>query len=209
MKLLISILAGAAIWRAYGQGTFEAVEDYDSATATLWDGTAGGAFQVTNTIAVTALGCFTNVFTQNEGTIEVGLWDASGDLLASSTLAATNMLVNQSRYESINPVFLSPNQTYLLGAYSTNGTIVLDGVFPTAGGSIVTAPEVELEYLARFSGAFAAPMAQTNYPGAFYLGPNFEFQSGVPEPSSGLLLSLAGLLFLARRKWRSCARNAA
>lgn len=61
---------------------------------------------------------------------------------------------------------------------------------------------------AQVGGGFASPIEVTNTPGAYYLAPNFEFQNGVPEPSSGLLLTLASLLFLAGKR-RSRAPNAA
>ena len=210
MRLLISIVGAAAVWTAYGQGTFEAVEDYDNPTAPIWDGTVGGTFDVTNPVTVVALGCFDYLFGPGQGAIEVGLWDDTGTLLASNTITAGSTLVNQSRYQSINPLLLDPNQLYHLGAFPTNGTwINLQIAAPSVGGSIVTAPEIVLGNSAQVVGGFASPIAVPNTPGAFYLAPNFEFQNGAPEPSPRLLVALAGLLFLACRKWRSRASNAA
>jgi hypothetical protein len=212
MRLLASIVAAAAVWTAYGQGTFEAVEDYDpdNQTPALWDGTVGAAFGVTNDITVTALGCFDYLLGPGQGAVEVGLWNSTGALLASNTITASSTLFNQSRYQAVTPVFLVPGQTYHLGAFPTNGT--WSGLYieaPSVGGSVVTAPEIVLGNSAQVAGGFASPIEVTNTPGAYYLAPNFEFQNSTPEPSPGLLLTLAGLLFLTCKKRRSRAPNAA
>ena len=208
MRILLAVFAAAAVWTARGQGTFEAIEDYDNATLTFWDGTAGETFTVTNPVTVTSLGCFNYLFGLNPGTIQVGLWDSSGALLASDIIAANSPLLNQSRYLGITPVFLAPNQTYLMGAYSTNGTIYMDATYPALGGSVATAPEIVLGEPAQLEGFFGPPTPVSGAGGTLYLGPNFQFQDGVPEPSSGLLLGLAALLLLACWKWQARAPNA-
>jgi hypothetical protein len=207
MKLLLAIIAATALCTAYGQSSFEAIQGYNNPTAAFWEGTAGGTFTVTNNITVTALGAFNYLFQLNQGTIQVGLWDAAGNLMASNTISSTSPLVNQSRYQSIDPVYLDPNHLYRLGAYSTNGTIYLNVAAPGLGGSVSNSPPVVLDNSALFEGAFAAPLTVTNTPGAFYLGPNFTFENRIPEPAAGLLLCMAGLLFGACGKWRSRSRN--
>jgi Domain of unknown function (DUF4082)/PEP-CTERM motif len=208
MRILFSIVAATVAWTACGQGTFEAVTSYTNASATSWDGTAGGTFQVTRPESLTALGCFDYVFGLNPGTIQVGLWDDAGNLIASNTISSDSPLVNQSRYQSITPVPLDPGQLYHLGAYSTNGTINLDVAAPSLGGSVVTAAQITLADSARAEGGFFSPVSVPSTPGALYLGANFQFQDRVPEPSSGLLVGLAGLLFLVCRRWGFHAPNA-
>jgi hypothetical protein len=203
MKLLLSIFTAAAIGTAYGQGTFEAIQGFNNTSPSFWDGTAGGTFTVTNPVTVTALGAFDYLFGLNSGTIQVGLWDSTGALIASSMISSTNPPVNQSRYQPINPVVLNPNQTYSMGAFSTNGTIFLNIASPALGSSITNAPEIVLGNSARFEGGFAAPTAVTNTPGSLYLGANFEIQGAVPEPATGLLAGLAGLLLAAYRFCRA------
>jgi hypothetical protein len=199
MKLLLSIVTAASLCTAYGQGTFEAIQGFNNTSPSFWDGTAGGTFTVTNHITVTALGAFDYLFGLNSGTIEVGLWDSTGALIASSTISSTNAVVNETRYQPINPVSLDPNHTYSMGAFSTNGTIFLDIAAAALGSSITNAPEIVLGNSARFEGGFAAPIAVTNTPGALYLGANFEAQSTTPEPATGLLAGLAGLLVAGYR----------
>jgi len=195
------MFTAAAICTAYGQGTIEAIQGYSNPnpTAVFWDGTVGGTFTVTNHITVTALGCFDYLFALNSGTIEVGLWDSTGALIASNTISSTSPLVNQSRYLPINPVVLNPNQTYSMGAFSTNGSIFLNIAAPSLGSSLTNAPELVLGNSARFEGAFAAPIAVADTAGALYLGANFEIQNSVPEPAVGLLAGVAGLLVVAYR----------
>jgi Domain of unknown function (DUF4082)/PEP-CTERM motif len=207
MKLLLSIFTAAALCTAYGQGTFEAIQGYNNPTTAFWDGTVGGTFSVNSYITVTSLGCFDYLFGLNQGTIQVGLWDSTGALIASNTVSASSTPVNQSRYQSIDPVFLDPNQIYHLGAYSTNGTIFLDIAAPGLGGVVTNAPEIALGDSARIEGGFASPVAVPGTPGAFYLGPNFQFQDRVPEPATGLLVGLAGLLLVGFRKWHSRSRK--
>jgi hypothetical protein len=208
MKLLLSIVAATAVWTASGQGTFEAVANYANTSPAFFDGTAGGTFEVKNYETVTALGAFDYLFGQNQGNIQVGLWDSSGNLLASSIIAPTNSLVNQTRYQSITPVFLDPNHLYHLGAYSPNGTIYLDIAAPALGGVVSTASQIALGDSAATAGGFTSPADVAGTPGALYLGANFEFQDRVPEPSAGLLIGMAGCLFAAGRRWRPRAPNA-
>jgi len=204
MKLLISLTAIVAAWAAFGQGTFEAIEDYDSNNPGQWNGTVGGEFTVTNPVTVTAIGCFDYLFGINTGPIQVGIWNSSGTLLASSTLSSTNTLSNQSRYQAITPLFLDPGQTYSMGACSTNGTIYVYVASPALGGSLLTPGEIVLGDAAQTSSAFpAAPADMPGTPGSMFVGANFQFQDRVPEPSAGPLLGLGGLLLAGCRRWRA------
>jgi hypothetical protein len=207
MKLLLSIFTAAALCTAYGQGTIEAIQGYNNPVAAFWNGTAGGTFTVGTNITVTALGAFDYLFALNPGTIQVGLWDSTGHLVASNTISSTDQLVNQTRYDSITPVTLQPNQLYSMGAYSTNGTIFLDIAGPATGGAVTNAPQLTLGNSAAFQGGFSAPVIVSNTLGTIYLGANFEILSGVPEPTVGLLAGMAGLLIAAGRKWYSRSRK--
>jgi hypothetical protein len=206
MKLLLSLVAAAAVWTASAQGTFQAVLSYSTDISSYFAGTAGWTFQTTGFLTVTELGCFDYVFgANNQGPIEVGLWAPDGSPLASNTITSGSPLVGQTRYESITPVFLDPGQVYHLGAFSPSNntfTIFLDFATPATGGSVVTSPDIQLGASARASGNFASPAAVPGTGGALYLGPNFQYRNGVPEPSSSLLLGLAGALLAVRRRIR-------
>ena len=201
MKLLLSLAAAAAVWTASAQGTYQAIQSYTNEVATVVNGTAGGTFQPTGFITVTELGCFDYLFSQNLGPIQVGLWDANGTLLASNTVTSLSPLLDQSRYEPVTPVPLDPGIVYHLGAFSPNGSINLNVAAPSVGGGVVSAAVIQLLAAAASTNSlFASPPAIPGTGGAFYLGPNFEFQDRVPEPSSLLLLGLAGLLVAARKR---------
>ena len=125
-------------------------------------------------MAVTALGCFTNVFAENSGvtSVQVGLWDDSGSLLASNSITPASSLFDQTRYESITLVSLSPGQVYHLGVYSSGG-LGLD----VAGPSVLAAPAIQVGGLANATSGFAYPAAVAGTAGLIYVGPNFQFLS--------------------------------
>ena len=203
MKLLLSLVAAAAVWTASAQGTFQAVLSYSTDISSFFAGTAGYTFQTTGFLTVTELGCFDYLFgANNQGPIEVGLWAPDGLLMASNTITSGSPMVGQTRYEPIPEVSLAPGSVYHLGAFSpsnTTFTIFLNIAAPSVGGSVVTSSEIQLRALASTSGAFASPAEVSGTGGALYLGPNFQYRTGVPEPSSSLLLGRAGAILAARR----------
>jgi len=111
----------AAAWTVRAQGTFEAIVGHDnpSPVVTSIDATAGWTFQPTDWMQVMDLGCFNDLFLNNESlnSIQVGLWTSGGSLLASSLITRTSPLVNESRYEPlVNPVGIDVGQVYHIGA---------------------------------------------------------------------------------------------
>jgi len=203
MKLLLSIAIAAVAWTASAQGTFQAILSYSNEIPALVFGTAGGTFQTPGFITVTELGCFNYLFAQNQGPIQVGLWGPDGSLLASNTITSSSALLDQTRYESITPVPLDPYVAYHLGAFSPNGSISLNIASPTLDGGVATSAEIQLlTSAASTNGVFMSPPGIPGTGGAFYLGPNFQFQDRVPEPFTLplLLFGLAGLLLAARHK---------
>jgi hypothetical protein len=206
MKLLFSIATLLTAWTGFSQGTTEAIFSYDkSISGGPFDGAAGWTFQMNSNERALYLGCFAKVFDiYPTASIQVGLWSDSGSLLASSVITSSSPLENATRYESITPVALDPGQIYHLGAYyggALNG-FYLDVAGAAAGGSISNSPAIQLRGAASALSGFSFPAEETGALGSIYAGPNFRY--GIPEPSSGLLVVLGGLLLAARRNVRRC-----
>ena len=205
-KILLLIAALAAACRAWGQGTSEAIPDYNQSVVALpQSATAGWTFEATTNLMALDLGCFTNVFLNNPVTdVRVGLWAPDGSLLASTDVTPASTLFGHSLYAAINPVALSPGQIYHVGIFAPpNGSLTLDA---SVAGDFSTTPDISVRGTALSTAAgFAFPVevldpSAGTPDGAIYAGPNFRYQEGVPEPSAGLLLCLGGLLLVARRR---------
>ena len=202
MKILLLIAALAAAGSAWAQGTSEAIPDYtQSAVAPPQSATAGWTFEATTNLMALDLGCFTNVFLGNPVTdVKVGLWASDGTLLASTDITPASTLFGHSFYEAINPVALSPGEIYHVGVFAPpDGILSLD---PSIFGDFSTTPDISVRGTAVAVAGFAFPVETQPLDGAIYADPNFRYQEGVPEPSSGLLLSLGGLLLVARRGYQ-------
>lgn len=81
--------------------------------------TAGWAFRVgANAVQVQALGMY-DAANGMKDPHPIGLWNASGTLLAQATLPAgtASLRIGSYRYVAITPVTLNPGQTYVIGAY--------------------------------------------------------------------------------------------
>ena len=205
---LTSILAAALTARA--QGSLEAMQGYVSASGDLnavyspiMTGspmTLGWMFQPQTDIDVTALGAFNDVL-HGSGNLEIGLWNSSGDLLASSLVALTGTSSN-SVYQSIAPVMLASGQNYYLGAYSPSQSAYFYVVGPDSDthGYAIMSPEIQLGGLAyNTNNAFAFPSSALGQPGDAVVMPNFQFEA-VPEPSIFSLLGGGMIAFLTMWK---------
>ena len=207
MKFLLSMaMVLMAAWTAGAQGTSQpAIRGYTNAITGVVNDTVGWSFRPATNITVTQLGCLANFFPSNPSAlVQIGLWASNGSLLASNSITLGSTNIGQSLYESVNPVLLTPGNTYLIGAYSTTVPFSLDAVIPDFGGSVSTSLDILSLAGAEGTDGFAIPRGGVNdgvANGAF-LGPNFRYQGGVPEPSSGLLLALGGLLLAVRRRIR-------
>ena len=163
-------------------------------------GTAGWTFQPLTDISVTALGAFQYAVT-NTPAIEVGLWNATGTLLASNTVTTASLLLDQSMYESITPVTLTAGQTYYLGAFG--GPMVIVAYDPTEEpGSVTMAPEIQLgAAVASTNNDFEFPSGEQGLPGSAVLLPNFQFTVvSVPEPTIFCLFGGGLFIFFTRRR---------
>ena len=180
MKYLLSLVALAATGSALAQGISEAILGYDADGVIEYSGaTAGWTFQSTNAAAVTWLGCFANVFEDNllVTSVQVGLWDDGGNLLASNSITPASILFDQTYYEPIIPVWLGPGQVYHLGVYYPGGGLSIDVADPTAGGSVTTSPGIQVDGIAFATNGFTSPVVQPGTTNAIVAGPNFRYQS--------------------------------
>jgi len=179
MKYLLSLAALAATCNGLAQGPAEAILGYESSGTIQVAATLGWTFESTNAFAVTQLGCFTNVFAAYPfvTSIQVGLWNDSGLLLASNSITPSSSLFDQTRYESITPVWLPFGHVYHLGVSCPGSSLGLDVVGPTLGGSVSVSPGIQVDAIACADGGFAFPVAEPGTPGSIIAGPNFRFQS--------------------------------
>lgn len=209
MKTFLCLLALAAAWTARAQSDLEAMTGYVGTTSDSFTpiyseqaGPVGWTFQPLTDISVTALGAWAYVV-PGHGGLEVGLWNAGGALLASNTITAGSLPVNQSLYALITPVMLAAGQTYYLGAFSPAGSfqsITVDPNNPPNGYATMSL-DIQLGNVAYAQNSgFAFPSITENLPGSAIVAPNFEFQP-VPEPFS--LFSAGALVLLAARIYRS------
>jgi hypothetical protein len=213
MRTYICLFAiGSAALAASAQGSTEAMLNYAATTPSDGNpvyssvfseinGPIGWTFQPVDNLEVTALGAF-NYLVPGTGSLEVGLWNSSGVLLASETITDGNTLVDQSRYQTITAVPLEAGDTYYLAAYDPAGTpsaiVVTPGSAPN--GYATMSEKIQLGEVAYSSGAgFEFPGTTDGTIGDAIIAPNFEYET-VPEPSAPALLGGASVALLWHRR---------
>lgn len=166
---------------------------------------AGFAFSPIVPVAVTALGFNSSDLEYNN--YNVGLFDAGGNTLATALVTTGNTFFNQTYYQAISAIDLTPGNTYYVGAEeAATGSLPAywaGGVNgPGLGGTFT--PNPDITYLTGATGFMPPGTPPGTTPGPvqdYYTGANFEF-TVVPEPSTFALLALgsATILFVRRRK---------
>ena len=163
----------------------------------------GWEFSVNTPIVVDALGIFDVNPAGLSESHQVGLWNASGTLLASTTVTSASTLITSAStagdwlFQSITPIVLAPGTYVTGGFFATSADVVM------ANATITTIPQISfVASRASSEGSFAKPGPYGLVePGVF--GANIGIQSvaAVPEPASMLLLG-SGLTALAIRRRR-------
>jgi len=164
----------------------------------------GWQLSVSSTITIDGLGLFDVDPAGLTETHQVGIWDNSGTLLASTTVTSGSTFVTSVSgagdwlFNSITPLVLAPGTYVVSGFYATSADSVM------ANATIVTDPRISfLASRASTEGAFAeAGVYGLVEPGVF--GANLRVQAPVvtPEPTSMFLLG-SGIVALAVRRRRS------
>ena len=167
--------------------------------------TLGFSFSLSMAVQVTALGVYDDGQDGLADAAQVGIWDSNGQLLVSNVVSAGTggTLNGYYRYANITPFSLSPNTTYVVGAY-INDTA---SSFNTNQGGSGSYASVVIPGTDRYvnSGGFAYPSVDNGNAGGNWAGGNFQF--AVPEPSTWVMLGLGvaglGVTILRRRTARA------
>lgn len=154
--------------------------------------TAGWAFQVgAEAVQVQALGMY-DAANGMKDPHPIGLWNASGTLLAQATLPAgtASLRVGSYRYVAITPVMLNPGQTYVIGAYFGP---VADQCGSACGDVMLYAGnetyDMRISFVQSRQTLSIAGAGSLAYPGVFagvdegFFGPNFLLSADLtPDP---------------------------
>lgn len=176
--------------------------------------TLGAVFSVNTSFEVTSLGWYAPNADGFQTPHTVGLYDSTGTLLASTTLATgvSNPLSGLFRYRSITPITLNSGSEYLIAGTSGGS---LDG---WTTNDLMSGFMVNPAFTIGADGArFAYGPDLVNPTSHFsdymvYAGPNFEGHELVcasPEPSSFLLVALAATALVIARRFRSGSQRTA
>ena len=161
----------------------------------------GWQFSVGSAITINGLGVFDVNPAGLSESHQVGIWDNSGNLLASATVTNGSTLVSSAStagdwlFANINPLLLGPGMYVTSAFYGTSADSVM------ANATITTVPQITLlASRASTEGAFAeAGTYGLVEPGVFGANIRVASPTVVPEPAT-LLLVGSGLTWAMRRR---------
>jgi hypothetical protein len=149
---------------------------------------------------VVGLSTWNNWAAPGTGTAEVGLWDASGTLLASASVSATSPSIGNWSYTLITPIVLTAGDDYYVGAFDeqTNYTTNVEGFSVDARINYLNNARAVSTDL-----TFPSGIASTTLVPSGYFGGNVILEvAAVPEPSTWamMILGFCGVGFMAYRR---------
>ncbi len=183
-------------------------------TTETGDNTYGWSFSVSSPITVSALGFWDEASHTLAYSHQVGLWNSSQTLLASTTITSSSTPVSSVSGEGqwlfntlSTPVTLQAG-TYVIGAnYNDDST---DLIRAKTDSPITASGVTYIKSLYVLNTGFSIPTENVDYSYNSYFGPNLEATSAasVPEPGT-LVLASMGFLGLAGCHWLRKKRESA
>lgn len=173
----------------------------------------GWMFSTNTDIQVNALGYYNASLAGGDSSFangtcncgEVGIFDSTGNLLASTTVTAGGSLEGLFNYGDIAPITLASGQTYVIAAETGSS----DYAYYTGGFTVN--PNINFiqdEYLSSSTLAFPTDSsAITAADGGGWFGPNFESTTATPEPSYIAAVTI-GMLVMGMVAWKKRNRPA-
>lgn len=201
--IAIALTVGTLTSTAFGQ--IAAIDwTSHSVNSTGATSTRGYSFNVTNAggINVTHLSIFDQDANGLAEAHDVGIWDSSGNLLASTTISAGTASALDStgkfRTEAISPVFLSAGSDYAVGGLFELGSGDFQAVFlngQTMGAGITFG---ESRFINNGLSSLTFPTSTLGGISGM-IGGSFSYEP-VPEPPTITVLALAAVTTLRRRR---------
>lgn len=162
--------------------------------------TLGYSFSLSAPVTVNALGYWDNGRGSDH---KVGIWDAAGTLLTSTTVLGTDPKVGHFVWGAI------PNYTLAAGNYVIAGEFLGDGTFNSSANDIVSIPQYTYGNDLQLGGAglnFPTVNTGGGYGGNGIFEVSFSVTTAVPEPSSyALVLCGIGVMGATLRRSKAMA----
>ncbi len=163
--------------------------------------TLGYEFSVTSPVTISALSDFASGVAS--GGTAVGLWNASGTEIASTTVITSDSLTADGffRYSPLSSAVTLPDGNYFVGAYAPSGTQYSGGVTGLTAVSGVSYLGSDYSHTTGLQDPTVAVSSSTYlFGGNVVLAPAVSYDDSdpiVPDAGSGMVLLSAGLAGLA------------
>jgi len=151
--------------------------EYPSYYSSVAGDVVGYRFEVTFSVSVDSLGVWNGDSTGAgvDSDHQVGIWDSTMTLIASTTVTPTSTVLGEFRYEAITPVALSTGMVYTIGSLytPTDNDNYISSASDVVTASGVTWINAVYPSAAELGFVFPANDSATGSKGRF--GPNFTF----------------------------------